>query len=782
MSNTTYINPSEVRRALEILHPDGELFEIRVIQGKNIYSGYFKDIDIAIAELEKLTDYHLRDANVYSILGRINDACFGRKQHNRIILSKVTTGDGDATGFKWLFIDFDPKRPSDTSSTDQQLADAKLRAEQVYAYLKKKGFPEPLVGMSGNGYHLLYKIDMPKTETETIRKFLQAMANLYSDEIIDIDTGNFNPARPCKLYGTLAQKGSGTEEQPHRMSYIVQAPEKFEIVSLDLIKKIIEESPIKEKEKRQYDSYNGGNNTNSRRGLFTEEEFEAWMQAHNISYTAKKRYDTYIGYVLEGGCLFEESHTGTCAMLTLGYDGIPGYQCKHINTCGDKKFRDVRMLKEPEFYSWHPSNYDEDDGRIDSGWAEHRKMMAQSRAQNIENKEENTENKEEQTQIEEDIPLTGPVTPTRTFRKLKSAADLLKKELPKTKAFWGVGDKAPLLKEGTCILSAKPKLGKSWLAMGLCLAAVNGMDFIGRKMEQCSALYLDLESSEELQQERLKDMLEATPEYGQGLDRFYLETTTDRIGMGLEEQIESYMTQDPTIGIVVIDVFQGVRTAAVNFKESEYDHAYRDIKPLNLLAEKYHISIILVYHNRKSVDPDDPFSNILGSVGSQAAVAQMIVMYRQRENDPIHIAINGRSIRGRQDLDAEFKDGAWASVDAGNSADREKARLLQEYMESPIRKGVLALMRENSMWKGRCSSIIGDAVQLGVPITDTAKSVGGFLHRHQGRLLEMDGIKLQIIQSGTASKTYKFTIADQDPEPDEDSLQAPFIDMGYGEI
>lgn len=189
-----------------------------------------------------------------------------------------------------------------------------------------------------------------------------------------------------------------------------------------------------------------------------------------------------------------------------------------------------------------------------------------------------------------------------------------------------------------------------------------------------------------------------------------------------------------------------------------------------------------MYHNRKSVDPDDPFSNILGSVGSQAAVAQMIVMYRQRENDPIHIAINGRSIRGRQDLDAKFEDGAWVAVDAGNTADREKARLLQEYMESPIRKGVLALMRENSIWKGRCSSIISDAIQLGVPITDTAKTVGGFLHRHQARLLEMDGIKLQIIQSGTASKTYKLSHAEYDHEPEEISLPAGYIDMGYEEM
>ena len=85
------------------------------------------------------------------------------------------------------------------------------------------------------------------------------------------------------------------------------------------------------------------------------------------------------------------------------------------------------------------------------------------------------------------------------------------------------------------------------------------------------------------------------------------------------------------------------------------------------------------------------------------------------------------------------------------------------------------------MWKGRCSSIIDEAVQRGIAITDTAKTVGGFLHKHQGRMLEVDGIKLQIIQRGTASKTYKLTHVDTDMEPDEMSLPAGFLDMGYGE-
>ena len=502
------------------------------------------------------------------------------------------------------------------------------------------------------------------------------------------------------------------------------------------------------------------------------------MQAHGISYTEKKKYDSYFGYVLEGGCLFEESHTGTCAMLTLGYDGIPGYKCKHINTCGDKKWRDVRMLKEPEFYAWHPTTYDEDDGRIDAGWAEHKKMMARTRVNDIEEKE----NEAVQTQIEEeDIPLTGPATSETggyRFTDVISAKDLLAKDVPEPIAYVGVGEEVPLLCEGTCILSAKPKCGKSWLALALCIAVANGEDFLGYHTKRCRTLYLDLESGMNIRKKRLKKAI-----VGHEIpDNFDYVGTSRTLDTGILDQIENYIKDYPDTGLVIIDVFEKVRTAPLNVRETDYKHAYRDLDPLNAIADKYHISIVLVSHNRKAIDPEDHFANILGSTGLQAAVSQMIVLEKKRTEGIIQLFAQGRPMDGEIDMGVKLDDGQWSVVGCGNSADREKERLMQEYVESPIRQGVLALMKENSIWKGRCSSIISDAIQYGVAITDTAKTVGGFLHRHQGRLLEMDGIKLQIIQSGTASKTYKFSHVEYDREPDEMSLPAGYIDMGYEEM
>lgn len=343
----------------------------------------------------------------------------------------------------------------------------------------------------------------------------------------------------------------------------------------------------------------------------------------------------------------------------------------------------------------------------------------------------------------------------KKIRKLKTAESLMNRNIPMPKTFVGVGSELPLLVEGTCILSAKPKLGKSWFALALCLAVAKGEDFLGYKTHRCSTLYLDLETSEAIQKKRLVKILQGE----QVPTNFYLDTETDAIGDGFMEQIEAYLQEDPNIGIVVVDVFQIIRSPLKNYKESEYAHAYRDITPLNELAQKYHISIILVCHDRKAVDPDDPFSNILGSTGLQGAASQMIVMFKRKKDDPIHISIKGKTIDGLPDLDVELDNAQWKISENGSPEDRERIAAQREYMTSDIRKAVIKLAEQDGGWKGTSKALIEAAVDKNIAVVDPPKIVGGFLHKHQGRFLKVDRVKVAIMKNGNAGSIYKFTIA-----------------------
>ena len=59
-------------------------------------------------------------------------------------------------------------------------------------------------------------------------------------------------------------------------------------------------------------------------------------------------------------------------------------------------------------------------------------------------------------------------------------------------------------------------------------------------------------------------------------------------------------------------------------------------------------------------------------------------------------------------------------------------------------------------WRGRCSELINAATEIGIGIIEEAKYVGGFLHRHQGKFLSIDEVKLTIINNGSGPKIYKF--------------------------
>lgn len=344
------IDLTKLRQALSILKPNNELFEIRILmkQPKRTLSGYFRNIDLAIEELAK---QDLRNANVFWTLNYVRDDCYDRIQHDKFLVPENTTQDTEIIGYKWLLIDLDPIRPTGISSTDQQLTLAKLKAQKVYGYLKRQGFEEPVIAMSGNGYHLLYKIKAKTEWSGTVENFLKAMSIMFTDDDIKIDTANFNPSRICKLYGTLAQKGAGTEERPHRMSYIVSAPDDPQATSIAYIQKIADTLPKKEAPQK----YNN----------FNPAKFDVveWMSKYGLRFTKKEGND-YTKYVLDE-CPFNHNHTAPDSMITVGASGAIGFKCLH-DSCSDKEWKDVRLMFEPDAYDNDP-----DDERINAGWQHH---------------------------------------------------------------------------------------------------------------------------------------------------------------------------------------------------------------------------------------------------------------------------------------------------------------------------------------------------------------------------------------------------------------------------
>ena len=134
-----------------------DIVELRLIEigtGRT-YSGYFDNIDTII---EALKPYEAT-CNCYWVLNAVNPACFSRAQHNKFIAKpRETTSNKDIVGYDWIFIDVDVERPSGVMSTDEELAYAKNKANEIYKYLRSSNITSCIVAVSGSGVHILVRV------------------------------------------------------------------------------------------------------------------------------------------------------------------------------------------------------------------------------------------------------------------------------------------------------------------------------------------------------------------------------------------------------------------------------------------------------------------------------------------------------------------------------------------------------------------------------------------------------------------------------------------------
>lgn len=430
MANNRIINEVELRKAITQLKPDGELFEVRIMGGKKILSGYFRDADTLI---EAFNTAELRDTNIYITLNYLMDALYSRQQANRLLAVKNTTTDKEVEVLNWLFVDLDPERPAGISSTNEELKLSMELAQKVYVYLKGLGFEEPVKAFSGNGYHLLYRIGLVNNEdnVKLIKRCLKALSAMFSTDEVKVDTANFNPARICKLYGTLAQKGSNTKDRPHRFAKIDGDIKELKQTKKIYLEKLAEEIEEEEVKPAQYNHYNP-----------SDFDIEEWMGKHGIRYTTKEG-SGYIKYVLDE-CPFDHNHKAPDSMILKQPSGAIGFKCLH-DSCQGRKWQDVRIMFEPDAYEKSNEAFDK---AIEEGWKRHNRDRK--------GKEINIENGAIWETIEDII-----AKPTPDNEYIKTHIDIIDKKMH------------GLLKGGISLWSGLRASAKSTILSQIALQAIN---------------------------------------------------------------------------------------------------------------------------------------------------------------------------------------------------------------------------------------------------------------------------------------------------------------------
>lgn len=347
MINETKIDILRVKDALSILKPNGQLFEVRILKGKTIISGYFTNVDV----LEKaFSTVDLHGANIFYTLNEIDPDCYARNQKDRFLQEKTTTSDSDIISFQWLLVDLDPVRKTGISSTNAELTRAYNKAQTIVEYLRDKGFPAPVMACSGNGMHLLYRVALAnnKDNVRMLERCLKALDLIFSDEYVEIDKKVFNPARISKLYGTMAQKGSSTSDRPHRMSRIITRPDVVMATEKSLLQALADEYPEEAEPIRQKaESF----------------DIDGWIERYDIRIDKVKHWKDTTTYVLQE-CPFDESHKAPDSAIIKMPNGAICFKCLH-NSCSGHDWRELRLKYEPDAYD---DKRAEDEARIEAGW------------------------------------------------------------------------------------------------------------------------------------------------------------------------------------------------------------------------------------------------------------------------------------------------------------------------------------------------------------------------------------------------------------------------------
>ncbi len=329
---------SEAYKWWDVLRDGNQLTEIRLLSNDGrTASGIFDNID----EIVKAIVPYTNDWNIYYTINRLPDDVRGLPQYNKIIVRpKQTCNDNMMIARDYVCIDLDSRRLSGTNATDEQVEFTKKKANEVYQYLVNVGFNPPTVVFSSSGVHLYLRCAMQNNEknTKLVKRFLQALSMMFTDEHTDVDEKVFNCARIMRLPSTYSCKGNTMDaSRPQRLCKFVKINEN-KINDVAYFEKVAALYPEEEARPSSQNNYS-----------MESFDLDAFIEKHNIPVTMKVEVADGTRYYLEH-CLFNDQHKGHDAILFKHRNGAVAYFCYH-NSCSGNDWRKVREMYEPDCYT-----------------------------------------------------------------------------------------------------------------------------------------------------------------------------------------------------------------------------------------------------------------------------------------------------------------------------------------------------------------------------------------------------------------------------------------------
>jgi P4 family phage/plasmid primase-like protien len=257
-SGTTEPDPKLcIASALGVLMTEDGYHELRVLgpDGKPIFVQYYARDQINVMAAQSWLNTKNEAKGVYFTINPVEPEFAQSHKSSRKGACKGVNIKRRAS----ILLDFDPKRPTDTNATEDEVAEALSQAYAARDWLKTMGWPELALTMTGNGAALLGRIDLPNDDTyddtgkktadgpstALIQNVIRAIGAKFDSGLVVVDQKVIDAPRLCKVPFTIARKGPHSDERPCRQSELLEAPDRLEVIPLEKLQAVADLAPEK---------------------------------------------------------------------------------------------------------------------------------------------------------------------------------------------------------------------------------------------------------------------------------------------------------------------------------------------------------------------------------------------------------------------------------------------------------------------------------------------------------------------------------------------------------
>jgi hypothetical protein len=544
---------------------------------------------------------------------------------------------GDVYFRRWLLVDVDRSKLAgkELSATDSEHEAARELALDVRNYLDERGWPAPVLVDSGNGYHLLYRLDLPNDpdSRQLIHNALKHLAARFNGDKGEVGDECFDARRVAKLPGTWARRGIENPERPHRMCRLLHVPEAIETVSEDLLRALSETGKLVS---------------------VSESTPVPGVDVFRLRATGNGEA-AYARAALEREC-------GRMALTEAGKLNVQLF--KSAAALGN--FVGSKLLDEQQVF----------DG-----------LLAAARAAGADNPRKDQDTLRRGLEEGKKTPRGAPKKEARTAPAVDppqvkkplwyKLPHLLAMDLPEPR--WAVPG---LMSEGLTILAGKPKLGKSFMALNLALTiAAGGLALGETRVVPGDVLYLSLEDRLRRLQDRARKLLKGIQcEASAKLSLAVEWQRADRDGLS---HIEEWVRSVERPSLVIVDVWAKFRPAYT--QGSQYDQDYQWAATAKQLGDQHGCSFLALHHCKKAA-AEDVVDEISGTLGLAGAADGLLILTRSRSENEANLFITGRDVEERE-LALQFDTGTFVWSCLGSAKERT---------DSKTKSGVIGVLKANT--------------------------------------------------------------------------------------